>query len=463
MDPNDRIDVTGWLPNLLGPLDVEQDGEAVDVPRRTKFNLVGATIEDEPDHKRTKITFQKSVEMWHTALDLDFRTDGAQTLSTDGTYTIGKKTWTKSGSANDRAAMAITSSGLEIKPASAGDWFDSTYTSTKLHIPLWSLGKAAAFGRQIRITIVIASDNPTANYDYLAFGISSASAVTGYIAKRGYNTSTRFEVGVIGASTHVTNSRAATLGAGNNVVRLLIPSLGSAQAQLMTAPAGAGGKEIPDEGFYEHVRGVISTSTDISLSRLTESLVLTALRAGGADTAYTAVIARVKVEYFGAEIEDSIEGLSWRIPNGVNNGDGSSKCPVEVQDSGVMPGEAGTSYNVTLRFRGVVEPKTYSSGTNDGASWQVGGTAAVDNSNVYQLYISSPPQTYYLNRGTSGGACAAIDYTKTVTIDAGASVRLYASSIDGAQTNHAISAPGITDPAQPYAGQFIDMTVVRVT
>lgn len=51
------IEVTGWLPNLLGPIDVLEDGAAVDVPRRQKFNLVGCTIEDESDFDRTKITF----------------------------------------------------------------------------------------------------------------------------------------------------------------------------------------------------------------------------------------------------------------------------------------------------------------------------------------------------------------------------------------------------------------------
>lgn len=50
-------DITSWLPNLLGPLFLQRDGEDVDVPRRQSINLIGATIEDNPDFDRTDIAF----------------------------------------------------------------------------------------------------------------------------------------------------------------------------------------------------------------------------------------------------------------------------------------------------------------------------------------------------------------------------------------------------------------------
>jgi hypothetical protein len=47
---------SSYLPNLTGPLDLEVDGVSVDIPRRGTINLVGFTIEDDPDNERTDIT-----------------------------------------------------------------------------------------------------------------------------------------------------------------------------------------------------------------------------------------------------------------------------------------------------------------------------------------------------------------------------------------------------------------------
>jgi hypothetical protein len=49
-------DVSSWLPNLLGPVDIEVDGVATEVPRRATINLIGATVEDDSVNERTDIT-----------------------------------------------------------------------------------------------------------------------------------------------------------------------------------------------------------------------------------------------------------------------------------------------------------------------------------------------------------------------------------------------------------------------
>lgn len=49
-------DVSSWLPNMLGPLDIQVEGVALDIPRRSTFNFVGFDIEDDPDNERTVIT-----------------------------------------------------------------------------------------------------------------------------------------------------------------------------------------------------------------------------------------------------------------------------------------------------------------------------------------------------------------------------------------------------------------------
>lgn len=159
----------------------------------------------------------------------------------------------------------------------------------------------------------------------------------------------------------------------------------------------------------------------------------------------------------------SLAGLSWRLPGTVPTPDNGAWQCGEDAHSAVMSGAVGVSYDVTLHFQGVVEGKTYTGGTNDGASWQIGGTPAADGYNVYTLSISSPFQTFYINRGSSGDAPAAIDYSKTIQIDTGATVSLTANNGgDGFELKHTISVGGITDPAQPYQGQWANMTVTAV-
>lgn len=61
---------------------------------------------------------------WITALDVNFASLSAQTLTSDGNYSLGGFTWSKQNTSHESAAMAITSSGLVITPAAS-----STYLS----------------------------------------------------------------------------------------------------------------------------------------------------------------------------------------------------------------------------------------------------------------------------------------------------------------------------------------------
>jgi len=136
-------------------------------------------------------------------------------------------------------------------------------------------------------------------------------------------------------------------------------------------------------------------------------------------------------------------------------------------------GDSATTYYVTLRFRGVVEPKIYTGGTYDGVTpgFNVDGTPDGTGANIYKLVVSSPSHTYYLNAVPSTwvySACSvyAIDYTKTIPVNGGASVTLTALSIDSSEcrnnaaTGGPLSVSGITTPAQPYDGQFMQVDVV---
>jgi len=168
-------------------------------------------------------------------------------------------------------------------------------------------------------------------------------------------------------------------------------------------------------------------------------------------------------------VTDALNGLTWLLPNTGNVNSVACSTTASTTVSTVLPGSTVTLYNVTLRFRGVIEQKTYTGGTNDGAYFQTGGTPAADNWNIYQLDVSSPAQTFYLNRGTSGQTVVyPIDYTKIIQMNGGATITLTALSIDSVEirnsgANPPYSISGITNPVQPYDGQFIQMGVVSVT
>jgi hypothetical protein len=171
----------------------------------------------------------------------------------------------------------------------------------------------------------------------------------------------------------------------------------------------------------------------------------------------------------GRTVEASLSGLRWEIPcRSAGDRDCSSPDPAPV--TAEMGGEPGAVYDVTLRFRGVVEQKTYQGGSNDGAYWQVGGEPANDPYNIYKLEVSNPARVYYLNRGASGGDPTwLIDYAKTIRIATGARVVLSASVIDGAErTNHDLSGrpilvPGVAPYPAAFNGQFIQMDVIMAT
>lgn len=167
----------------------------------------------------------------------------------------------------------------------------------------------------------------------------------------------------------------------------------------------------------------------------------------------------------------SLNGLQWLLPLSDHTlaGGTSGHCPANVTVSALMGGGLGVPYQVELRFRGVVELKGYTGGSNDGANFQTGGTPVVSNWNVYRLkitYPGDPDAVFYLNRGTDGvSSVFAIDYTKTFTIKGGSTIELFANAIDGAEIINGfnLSIPGITSPPQPYDGQFIQMNVLSVS
>ena len=128
-------------------------------------------------------------------------------------------------------------------------------------------------------------------------------------------------------------------------------------------------------------------------------------------------------------------------------------------------GEKGKRYQVTLRFRGVVEPMMYKNGKQVGDYFYVGGEKNNGTYNIYQISVSSPKSHYFLNRQDScGHRIFAIDYTQTIEIEGGATVTFFG---DG-QNGHLITnfkklvVPGIAPAPKPFNGQFIQVDVTDV-
>jgi hypothetical protein len=167
-----------------------------------------------------------------------------------------------------------------------------------------------------------------------------------------------------------------------------------------------------------------------------------------------------------------LAGLSWKLPCLGPSPPSSCTCAESTTSSIVFHGAPSGQYNALLLARGVVETKLYTGGTNDGAFWQVGGSPVNDQWNVYQLEISDPPQVYYINRNNSGSEISAvttIDYQKTVQINAGATLTLTASSIDGSEISNSSNLEAVdNNPAlpivvmQPYDGQFAQIDALSV-
>lgn len=140
-----------------------------------------------------------------------------------------------------------------------------------------------------------------------------------------------------------------------------------------------------------------------------------------------------------------------------------------------MGGEAGTTYNVTLRVRGVLEPKVYMGGKAAQNHLYIGGSPVVSGYNDFGLKVSSPAQTYYFNAVDEMTGekyqSFAIDTKHVVQIEGGATITLQAHDPDCAgvrncQTFMPECKPFVVAgvaPAAGFNGQFLQVDVVAIS
>jgi hypothetical protein len=212
---------------------------------------------------------------------------------------------------------------------------------------------------------------------------------------------------------------------------------------------------------------------------------------GGGGGSYSCEAGSVCMASHCQNVAGGLSGLRWELPCEDPHG---SSCGTEV-DGGVeevltttLSGTAGTTYSVTLHFRGIVEQRTYDS--IDGGPIPSGGAAGAeadgglnpgyfvtgvqtpstsDTFNIYELDISDPPQSYFLNSGTTGQNYVwPVDYIATIPMKGGATITMTANSVEGQEIanqgtdNNPVVVAGVSPYPSSFDGQFVQMDVTSV-
>ncbi|XYH96493.1 hypothetical protein ACMHYB_53400 [Sorangium sp. So ce1128] len=162
----------------------------------------------------------------------------------------------------------------------------------------------------------------------------------------------------------------------------------------------------------------------------------------------------------------SIDGFRWELPCDQDPGN-SDECAssAEVNETRTFGGSPDTTYQVTVRLRGVVEPMRYRGGTPDGMHFRVGGSPDDATYNIYSITVSDPPEVYYLNDSPNvGHDTFIIDHMKTIPVRGGATVTFVGDGQNGieiANFRHLV-VDGIPPAPAPFIGQFIQLDVQSV-
>jgi hypothetical protein len=139
-------------------------------------------------------------------------------------------------------------------------------------------------------------------------------------------------------------------------------------------------------------------------------------------------------------------------------------------------GDPGTTYRVRLHFCGPVEGRKYASCTKgpftndslfcmDGTPVPMsGGDAFVDTYPTYEMKVSAPAHSYFVNSRDLRDTLMKIDYSADLEIRGGATITFSTTSrgeitFTSRKLTPAITCPGVPGITQPFNGQFIHVTV----
>jgi hypothetical protein len=134
-------------------------------------------------------------------------------------------------------------------------------------------------------------------------------------------------------------------------------------------------------------------------------------------------------------------------------------------------GKSGTVYDVTLRTRGIFEPTTITGGDTPDPEhpyFKVGGIVSTPDWSHWEIEISEPKRTYWLNHYPSvGHTIYKEDFEATIAAAAGATVVIRVTDGNDREIDNGKTAPdrqqiiaGVVD--HPLPGQMLRLDVVRV-
>ncbi len=133
-------------------------------------------------------------------------------------------------------------------------------------------------------------------------------------------------------------------------------------------------------------------------------------------------------------------------------------------------GIPGTTYEVTLRMRGLIEAKPITGGSGD--SWFVVGGTPNDNAHetALELSVASPVQRYFFNsHEVVGDVLYNIDYMAKIQVAGGSTLTFIANDVVAAGDEGDMASnwnnqvvEGILPAPLPFDGQFVQFNVVSV-
>ena len=169
------------------------------------------------------------------------------------------------------------------------------------------------------------------------------------------------------------------------------------------------------------------------------------------------------------DVATALQGLRVEMPC-KPTGKKADECAAAVAKPSKavqIGGKAGQAYDLTLRIRGVTELNSFAGGQLQDF-WNAGGKPSDKKANIYQLEVTAPANTYFLNAGNPGKRVWPIDYTRTVRVDSGATITLTGNSQDSKMVpnrdmkNVPQIVPEIAPAPASFDGQFVQVDVVSV-
>ncbi len=200
-----------------------------------------------------------------------------------------------------------------------------------------------------------------------------------------------------------------------------------------------------------------------------ETMVEISMSAAGLVSEAVAVLPITLPIVFGIQAQGGVSffsGLSWILPCTDRFASAVCGCSPQQVSTHTVGGSPATTYNVSVRVRGIVETKIYTGGTATSSLFAVKNATGDGNYlvNNYTLEISSPPATYFLNNMAFDNQVHALDYHLDISMNGGATMTLRAVTVDNQEHNN-VAGLSVTDDdlahpiivAQPYVGQFLQI------